>query len=66
MDEFLNGFYSDDGELIDKNSIPVPGLCILCESHQTDDPEENLLCLMNRYDQLNSNEFRCGAFQKVV
>jgi len=65
MGEIFNGFYSDDGELINPEIIPLPGLCLICKSHQDDDPEENLLCQMNRYDQRNNQDFKCGAFEKA-
>jgi len=60
----INGFYDDDGNKIDPLSVPVPGLCILCKSHDDTDPEENLLCLMNRFDQKGEDDFKCGAFKK--
>lgn len=59
----INGFYDDDGNKIDPNSVPVPGLCLLCKSYDVTDPEENLLCMMNRFDQKNEDEFICGAFE---
>ena len=62
--EEINGFYDDDGNKIDLNSIPVPSLCVICKSNQVDDWEENLLCLMTRNDQRNNNDFECGAFEK--
>jgi len=65
MDDFLNGFYTDDGELININNIPLPGLCVVCQSNQCDDPEENFLCQMNRYDQRDEKEFKCGAYEKL-
>lgn len=61
---FYNGFYNDDGEKIDPESVPIPSLCLICKSYHTDDWEENLLCLMNRFDQKDNDEFRCGAFEK--
>ena len=65
LQEEINGFYNDDGEKIDPGSVPVPSLCVICKKHQADDWEENLLCLMNRYDQRNDNEFICSAFEKI-
>jgi len=62
--EEINGFYNDDGTKIDPDSVPVPGLCIICRKHQIDDWDENLLCLMNRNDQRNEPDFKCGAFEK--
>lgn len=63
--EEFNGFYNDDGTKIDPDSVPVPGLCIICRKHQIEDWEENLLCLMNRNDQRNETDFKCGAFEKI-
>lgn len=62
---FYNGFYDDDGNKIDPNSVSVPGLCLLCRSYEDADPEENLLCMMNRFDQKDNDEFICGAFDKI-
>ena len=62
--EMINGFYDDDGNKIDPNSVSIPGLCIICKQYQLDDSEENLLCLMNRYDQRNESNFKCGAYEK--
>lgn len=63
--EDINGFYDDDGTKIDPDSVPVPSLCVICKKHLADDWEENLLCLMNRYDQRNDEDFNCGAFEKI-
>ncbi len=63
--EDLNGIYDDDGNEIDLNSIPLPGLCTICKKYQVDDWDENLLCLMNRNDQRNEPEFKCGAYKKL-
>lgn len=63
--EEINGFYDDDGTKIDPESVPFPGLCVICKSHQVEDWDENLLCLMNRFDQRNSDDFKCGAFEKI-
>ncbi len=61
----INGFYNDDGTKVDPNSVPVPGLCIICKKYQMDDWDENILCLMNRNDQRDSDDFQCGAFEKI-
>jgi len=63
--EEINGFYNDDGTKIDPDSVPVPSLCIICRKHQIDDWDENLLCMMNRNDQRNEPDFKCGAFEKI-
>lgn len=63
--EAINGFFDDDGNKIDPQDIPVPELCKLCKSYQVNNWEENLLCLMNRNDQRNNDNFICGAFDKL-
>lgn len=62
--EQINGFFDDDGNPINPNLIRKPGLCLLCLKNDIDDPLENLLCTMNRHDQRNEEEFKCGAFEK--
>lgn len=65
-DLFKNGgIYDDNGNLIDRNLIQKPGLCLVCRLNDIDDPEENLLCDINRYDQKEEKEFKCGAFIPV-
>ncbi len=61
---FVGGFFDDEGKRINEESIPVPGLCILCRSYLQEDWEENFLCQMTRYDQRNSTHFECDAFKK--
>lgn len=61
----INGLYNDDGSKIDPESVPVPGLCIVCKKYQIDDWDENVFCLLNRNDQKDSDNFECGAFEKI-
>lgn len=63
--EEINGFYDDNGNKVNPDTVPVPNLCIICKSHQADDWEENLMCLMNRFDQKDDPDFKCGAFKKI-
>jgi hypothetical protein len=63
--EEINGFYDDDGNKVDPDTVPIPSLCVICKSHQVDDWEENLMCLMNRFDQKDDTDFKCGAFEKI-
>ncbi|MDP2363617.1 MAG: hypothetical protein Q8M94_07600 [Ignavibacteria bacterium] len=63
-DIFLNGgIFDDDGNPINPHSIPKPGLCVLCMFDDDSDPEENILCNLNRFDRRNEKEFICGAFE---
>lgn len=63
--EDINGFYNDDGTKIDPESVPIPGLCVICRKYQIDDWEENMLCTLNRNDQRDEPDFKCGAFEKI-
>ena len=42
-------FYDDDGTEITPDLVPKPSLCLLCI--KDDDPKEEPLCLLNRFDQ---------------
>jgi hypothetical protein len=64
-DQEINGLYNDDGTRIDTASVPTPSLCMLCKSFYSGDPEENILCLLNRNDQRDEPDFECGAFEKI-
>jgi len=35
-------------------------MCLKCEKN--DDPNEEILCNLNRLDQQDEKEFKCGAF----
>ncbi len=65
MNETISGIYDDDGNKINPNLIPVPGLCITCKSYSVEDWEENIFCNLNRFDQRNAKEFLCGAYEKI-
>ena len=53
-------YYDDDGNELDPASIPVPQMCLMCE--KKDDPNEEILCNLNRLDQAGTTHFKCGAF----
>jgi hypothetical protein len=59
----IAGFFSDDGYEITTDLIKKPGLCISCMLDN--EPGEELLCNMNRYDQRNSKDFKCFAYKKI-
>lgn len=65
QEPFVSGFFDDDGNPVNPESIPVPGLCIICKKYGKDDWEENMLCQMNRFSQRNDPDFKCGAFEKL-
>ena len=53
-------YYDDDGNELDPASIPVPQMCLMCD--KKDDPDEEILCNLNRLDQAGEPNFKCGAF----
>jgi len=55
------GLYDDDGNEINPDLITKPGLCLLCR--KDDDPEEEILCLLNRAGQQGEDEFCCYAYK---
>lgn len=64
MDGEINGYYDDDGNKINPDLIPKPGLCLICKLD--DDPNEEILCNLNRLDQMDECKFKCGAYQPKI
>jgi len=60
--EKICGFFDDDGFEINTDLILKPGLCLTCM--HDDDPNEEMLCNMTRYDQKDEKEFQCFAYKK--
>lgn len=60
---FAGGLFNDDGTPIDPLKVPIPELCLRCKSYLSDDWEDNILCTLNRNDQKDSEDFKCGAFE---
>lgn len=58
----IAGFFDDDGYEINTDLIKKPSLCITCLSD--DNPKEEMLCNMTRYDQKDDNEFKCFAYKR--
>ena len=53
-------YYDDDGNELFPDLIPKPSLCITCI--KDDDPNELILCNLNRLDQVDEKEFKCYFF----
>ena len=60
MEEPKFRFFDDDGTEITPDLVPKPGLCLSCI--KDDDPHEEVLCILARYDQEDEDEFRCFAY----
>ena len=58
----IAGFFDDDGYEINTDLIKKPSLCLTCVND--DDPNEEMLCIMTRYDQKDDKEFICFAYKK--
>ena len=56
-------FYNDDGTEVNPDLIPNPSLCITCKKDELSGKEE-ILCNLNRMDQLGEDEFNCGAYEE--
>jgi len=58
----MTPFYDDDGTEINPDLIAKPGLCLSCEKN--DNPDEEMLCALNRLDQRNDKDFKCFAYEQ--
>jgi len=58
----IHGFFDDDGYEINTELIKKPSLCLTCVND--DNPNEELLCNITRYDQRDDSGFTCFAYFK--
>ena len=59
----MNGYFDDDGNKLNPDLIPKPDLCLSCTKNE--DPNEEILCNLNRLDQDGDNEFICYAYELI-
>lgn len=59
----IHGFFDDDGYEINNELIKKPSLCLTCV--HDDNPNEELICNMTRFDQQEEKEFNCFAYKKI-
>ena len=57
----MNGYFNDDGTELNPDLYPKPQLCLSCKKDV--DPDEEILCNLNRLDQLDEPEFKCFAYE---
>ena len=55
-------YYFDDGTEYNSDFFPKPNLCLVCIKDK--DPNEEILCNLNRMDQHGNKDFKCSAFEK--
>lgn len=59
----IAGFFTDDGYEINMDLIKKPDLCLSCVNN--DDPNEEILCNLNRHDQRDNASFVCHAYKAI-
>jgi hypothetical protein len=62
MDE-INGYFDDDGNQLNPDLIPKPGLYLTCI--KDNDPNEEIPSNLNRLDQRDQDNFVCYAYEKI-
>jgi hypothetical protein len=58
----INGWFSDNGYEINRDTIKKPSLCLTCSKNNSDDWEDELLCDGVQYDQGKSDKFVCSSY----
>jgi hypothetical protein len=61
----IAGIFDDEGYEINPDLVKKPTLCLVCLKNFDPDREEELLCNLNRNDQADEKDFKCGAFIKI-
>lgn len=59
---YISGYFDDDGFEINMDMIQKPSICLTCKND--DNPDEEILCNVNRHDQRDESEFKCFAYIK--
>lgn len=62
MDDNIPKFFFDDGTEVNPDLLPKPSLCISCKRDGLPG-EEDMLCTLNRMDQMGDEEFQCGVYE---
>jgi hypothetical protein len=60
MEENPIRFYDDEGREVNPDLLPKPSLCTSCA--KDDDPADEPLCVLNRFDQRDEEQFQCAAY----
>jgi hypothetical protein len=60
MEENPIRFYDDEGREVNPDLLAKPSLCTSCA--KDDDPAEEPLCVLNRFDQRDEEQFQCAAY----
>ncbi len=57
-------FFDDDGTPLNPDLFLKPQLCLSCRKNN--DPNEELLCSLNRLDQRGEPVFECFAYEQFL
>jgi hypothetical protein len=61
----INGMFDDNRYEIRRDTVKMQPLCLTCIKNNSDDWEDDIICNLNRSDQTNRKEFKCGAYEKL-
>jgi len=62
-DDELSGYFEEEGNRLNPDLIPKPGLCLLCV--KDDDLDDMIECNLIRLDQAEKkDDFECAAFRE--
>lgn len=61
----IAGIFNDDGFEINPDLIKKSSMCLTCLKNSDPGPEDDILCNLNRFDQSNSDNFICHAYEKM-
>lgn len=53
-------YFDDEGNIINPDLIPIPSLCVCCIFRN--DPDEEILCTLNRIGQKDELIFICDSY----
>ena len=56
-------FYRDDGTEMNPELVKKPSLCVTYKND--DNPDEEILCILTRYDQRDEQVFICDAYEPL-
>jgi hypothetical protein len=62
--EIIDEYFNDDGNALDQELVTKPALCLSCR--KDNDPQEEELCMLTRMDNIDGEEFVCGAYEKIT
>lgn len=54
-------YFDDEGNEMNPNLTSKPALCVSCVKDE--DPNQEMLCNLNRLDQQDEADFKCGAYE---